>query len=409
MSRNKVELLLELDPNWHYGSSWMHLIWMAGEPQPPWKMVLIGQEIHCHVIDGIGYLDMAIQVLVYVLGLQVGFLPIREGLTLLGTPIWGICIWNLKHPIELLPWGSMRESNIWKEAYKLERPSICLAKSPGPFHRMHLAHLKQIKKFSNESYYEAVLKWLQLSPNIGLHAAFHELQEAMGKATIPNVNLPTSRQFPFVPSILYGNFSVLESSAQQFGLLWILMNLPNLTSLPPAPALDQPHQRKEQPEAPTAPPSPVVDPSPPLSTPAQGEASPTDSLSITWGVPSHQLLHRYPIQLAPFIFFNSLKDLEQELYIRYQGVIRSWYLDDKKLILLFNDKAYKLQRTTPWSLQPKPSPSWMTNVITLGPPTQCMLPSWLLPLIEKLTSLSGQLYPLVQSPQIGAAVLLYPL
>ncbi|KAF9508117.1 hypothetical protein BS47DRAFT_1398084 [Hydnum rufescens UP504] len=183
---------------------------------------------------------------------------IWEGLALLGAPIWGIRIRNLKPPIELLPWGSTKESDVWKEAYELERPSVCLvpkpswltkqvqhhfeeklrdltncqlshlpvlhwvierghpkqAESPGPFHRMHLAHLKQIKKFSNESYYEAILKWLQLSPNISLHMAFHKLQEAMGKATIPNVNLPASRQFPFIPSILHGNFSVLESSAQ---------------------------------------------------------------------------------------------------------------------------------------------------------------------------------------------------
>ncbi|KAF9508758.1 hypothetical protein BS47DRAFT_1365749 [Hydnum rufescens UP504] len=436
-SHNKVELLSELDPNWHYGSSWMHLIWMAGEPQPPWKMVLIGQEIHCHVIDGIGYLDMAIRVLIYILGLQAGFLPvcfrttsrlaglivdlndahskqIGEGLALLGAPIWGIRIRNLKPPIELLPRGSTKESDVWKEAYELERPSVCLvpepswltkrvqhrfeeklrdltnhrlshppvlhwvierghpkqAESPGPFHQMHLAHLKQIKKFLNESYYEAILKWLQLSPNIGLRVAFHELWEAMGKATIPNANLPASRQFPFVPSILHGNFSVLESSAQQFGLLWVkpaplspLAHADSLAQQISKPAthifedpdkldeFDQPSSRThprsaspeerrvchksihptsaeddrelspydkdltpyadtEQPEAPTTPPSPVVDPLTPTEV---CDALPTSSM---------------PAQ-----------DLERELYVCYQGVVRSWYLNDKELVLLFNDEV----------------------------------------------------------------------
>jgi hypothetical protein len=110
MSKTWVELLSELNQTWHFGSSWMHLIRMAEEPHPPWKMVLIGQEIHCHIMDSLGYLDMAIRVLTYVLGLQAGFLPIHfcttswlaglvvdlndkkskqigEGLTLLGAPV----------------------------------------------------------------------------------------------------------------------------------------------------------------------------------------------------------------------------------------------------------------------------------------------------------------------------------
>ncbi|KAF9518605.1 hypothetical protein BS47DRAFT_1358695 [Hydnum rufescens UP504] len=237
------------------------------------------------------------------------------------------------------------------------------AKSPGPFHWMHLAHLKQIKKFLNESYYEAILKWLQLSPNIALHTAFHKLWEAMGKATIPNANLPASRQFPFIPSILHGNFSVLEILSTE---IWPpLDSLVQRISKPTTCIFEDPDELTEfdQPSSSTHPQSASPEerqsdqklqlplqallwtPSPPLSMPAQGEASPTDSLSITWGVSSHQLLHYYPVPLAPFVFFNSLKDLEQELYVHYQGVIRSWYLNNKKLILLFNDKAQACQVT----------------------------------------------------------------
>jgi hypothetical protein len=36
---------------------------------------------------------------------------------------------------------------------------------------------------------------------------------------------------------------------------------------------------------------------------------------IAWEPPSHQLLWKYLIQLTLFIYFNSLKDLELELYI----------------------------------------------------------------------------------------------
>jgi hypothetical protein len=74
LSKTQVELLSELGPTWHFGSSWMCLIQMAEEPHTPWKMVLIGQEICHHITDSLGYLDMAMRVLTYMLGLQAGFL-----------------------------------------------------------------------------------------------------------------------------------------------------------------------------------------------------------------------------------------------------------------------------------------------------------------------------------------------
>src|SRR6202040_619122 len=116
-------------------------------PHPPWKMVLLGQEIHHHIMDSLGYLDMATQVLTYILGYQAGYFPARfhttswlsglivdaddgcskqigEGLAELGVPIWGIHLSDPKPHIEFLPCGSTEDSNIWKEAYKQEKPSI---------------------------------------------------------------------------------------------------------------------------------------------------------------------------------------------------------------------------------------------------------------------------------------------
>jgi hypothetical protein len=152
-SKTWVELLSELDPTWHFRSSWMCLIRMAEEPHPPWKMVLIGQVICCHIMDGLGYLDMAMRVLTYVLGLQAGFLPvcfhtasqltglvidlndkhskqIGEGLTLLGAPVWGIHICDHNPVIELLPCRSTKDSDALKEAYKQEKPSAPILPEP---------------------------------------------------------------------------------------------------------------------------------------------------------------------------------------------------------------------------------------------------------------------------------------
>jgi hypothetical protein len=126
---------------------------MAEEPHPPWKMVLIGQEICCHIMDGLGYLDMAVRVLTYMLGLQAGFLPVHfcttswlaglvvdmddehskqigEGLTLLGAPVWGIRIHDHNPVIELLPHGSTKDSDAWKEAYEQEKPSLPILPEP---------------------------------------------------------------------------------------------------------------------------------------------------------------------------------------------------------------------------------------------------------------------------------------
>ena len=74
---SKVELLSDPDPDWHFGGSWMRLIRQAGEPQLPWKAILIGQELRRRILDGVGYVTMAMRVFIYFLGLQTMCMPAR--------------------------------------------------------------------------------------------------------------------------------------------------------------------------------------------------------------------------------------------------------------------------------------------------------------------------------------------
>ena len=151
--QNRVELLSQPNPHWHFRASWMHLLQAAEVPHPPWKMVLLGQEIRCRIMDGLGYLDMATRVLTYIIGYQAGYLPARfrttsrlaglivdlddghskqigEGLAKLGAPVWRIHLLNRKPRHELLPQGATEDSDVWKEAYEQERPSVCIRPDP---------------------------------------------------------------------------------------------------------------------------------------------------------------------------------------------------------------------------------------------------------------------------------------
>ena len=48
----------------------MHLLQLAGEPQQPWRAVLIAQELRRQIVDGVGYVCMAMRVFIYFLGYQ---------------------------------------------------------------------------------------------------------------------------------------------------------------------------------------------------------------------------------------------------------------------------------------------------------------------------------------------------
>ena len=150
---SKVELLSEPDPDWHFGASWMRLLRLAGEPQQPWRAVLVAQELRRRIVDGVGYVCMATRVFIYFLGYQTLHEPARfrtttrmaglivdmdnarsrqigEGLADLGVPVWGMRILDPKPKLELIPRQSTHESPMWKEAYEEERPRMRIVPEP---------------------------------------------------------------------------------------------------------------------------------------------------------------------------------------------------------------------------------------------------------------------------------------
>jgi hypothetical protein len=138
-AQSKVQLLSEPDEDWHYGPSWDRLLRIATEPQPPWKVVHLGQELRRRVLDGIGYVTMASRVFIYFYGLDAGLPHIRfrsssrlaglivdqddprsrligEGLAKLGAPVWGMHILNRNAKVELYPRELTKLSPMWTEA-----------------------------------------------------------------------------------------------------------------------------------------------------------------------------------------------------------------------------------------------------------------------------------------------------
>jgi hypothetical protein len=138
-SRFHFVLPSNYDPDWHFGASWMDLLQKGMTPAPAWKIAHIAEEIRRRLMDGAGFVTMALRVLLYLWCYKerlqtprfrttlrlAGLITsesdhrsrlIAEGLAELGVPVWTIKIKDESPHPELYPRGTTKDSHWWKEA-----------------------------------------------------------------------------------------------------------------------------------------------------------------------------------------------------------------------------------------------------------------------------------------------------
>jgi hypothetical protein len=285
---SKVELLSHPDFDWHFGASWLDLLRRAAEPHLTWKIAHIGEELRRRIADAIGYLIMAFRVFVYFLCYRDRRAPPRfrtspslmglivfdeherskligEGLAELGVPVWSAKVLNKEPRIETVPRGSVRDSDIWKEArreamrrdsrfnershqgkeqlyalceerlnqlvharlalpvrnvWHLERGHPKDTKETGPFYRWHKSYLRKFQGFPGDNFLVHGLRWLQQAEGLGITRAFLELQEVLGKETLSSELLPNLGVMAPPLPLFHANYDLAEALAREGQFTW---------------------------------------------------------------------------------------------------------------------------------------------------------------------------------------------
>jgi hypothetical protein len=66
-ARFHLVLPSDYDPDWHFRSSWSHLLQQGMTPAPAWKAAHIAQELRRWVLDATGYVTLTFRVILYLI------------------------------------------------------------------------------------------------------------------------------------------------------------------------------------------------------------------------------------------------------------------------------------------------------------------------------------------------------
>jgi hypothetical protein len=119
-------LTLYYDPDWHFGTSWLHLLQQGTTLAPAWKAAHIAQELRRWVLNATVYVTLAFRVILYLICFKEHLQPpcfrtttcltglivsshnhhsvlISRGLTELGVSVWSVAIEDETPNLKLYP------------------------------------------------------------------------------------------------------------------------------------------------------------------------------------------------------------------------------------------------------------------------------------------------------------------